>query len=42
VFRRLTDIPGEIDLVDVFRRAEDIPAHLKRPSACLVPVRNME
>jgi predicted CoA-binding protein len=36
VFRRLVDIPGEIDLVDVFRRAEHIPAHLddmlaKRP-----------
>lgn len=38
IFRRLTDIPGEVDLVDVFRRWEDIPAHLddllsKRPKA---------
>ena len=36
VFRRLTDIPGELELVDVFRRSEDIPSHLddmlaKRP-----------
>ncbi len=38
VFRRLVDIPGEIDLVDVFRRPQDIPAHLddilaKQPKA---------
>jgi hypothetical protein len=38
VFRRLVEIPGPIDLVDVFRRAEDIPPHLadiiaKRPTA---------
>jgi predicted CoA-binding protein len=28
VFRKLTDIPDEIDLVNVFRRSHDIPAHL--------------
>lgn len=36
VFRRVSDIPGPIDLVDVFRRPDDIPPHLpdlleKRP-----------
>lgn len=36
VFRKLVDVPGEIDLVNVFRRSEDISAHLddmlaKRP-----------
>ena len=38
VFRQLVDIPGEIDLINVFRRAQDIPAHIgdilaKRPKA---------
>jgi predicted CoA-binding protein len=28
VYRRLVDVPGEIDLVDVFRRPEDIDAHV--------------
>lgn len=38
VYRKLIDIPGEIDLVDVFRRPQDIDAHVddmlaKRPKA---------
>ena len=37
-YHKLSEIPGEIDMVNVFRRAEDIPAHLedilaKRPKA---------
>jgi predicted CoA-binding protein len=28
VYRRLVDVPGGIDLVDVFRRPADIPQHL--------------
>ena len=38
VYRRLVDVPGEIDLVNVFRRPKDIPPHVddiiaKRPKA---------
>ena len=29
VYRRLVDVPAPIDLVDVFRRAEDLSAHLE-------------
>src|SRR5689334_21717584 len=28
VYRKVVDVPGEIDLVDVFRRPADVPAHL--------------
>ena len=28
VYRKLVDIPGPIDMVNVFRRAQDIPPHL--------------
>jgi uncharacterized protein len=38
VYRRLIDVPGEIDLVDVFRRSHDIAGHVedmlaKKPKA---------
>jgi predicted CoA-binding protein len=38
VYRKVADVPGSIDIVDVFRRPTDIPAHLpdllaKRPRA---------
>ncbi len=29
VYRKLVDIPGEIDVVNVFRRPQDIPGHLE-------------
>jgi predicted CoA-binding protein len=28
VYRRLIDIPGDIDMVDVFRRPNDITGHI--------------
>ena len=28
VYRKLTDIPGDIDMVNVFRRPKDIPQHV--------------
>lgn len=28
VYRRVADVPGGVDLVDVFRRPQDIPPHL--------------
>ncbi len=38
VYRKVADVPGPVDLVDVFRKPGDIPAHLpdllaKRPRA---------
>lgn len=38
VYRNLADVPGEIDLLNVFRRSEDIPKHTdeileKKPKA---------
>jgi len=38
VYRQVSDVPGTVDIVDVFRRPTDIPAHLpdllaKKPGA---------
>lgn len=29
IYRRLVDVPGPIDIVNVFRRSEDIPPHVE-------------
>lgn len=29
VYRKLADVPHDIDLVNVFRRSQDVPAHLE-------------
>jgi uncharacterized protein len=28
VYRRVADVPGEVDILDVFRRPDDLPPHL--------------
>ncbi|HVE79269.1 MAG TPA: CoA-binding protein [Gemmatimonadaceae bacterium] len=38
VYRRVADVPGDVDMVNVFRRPKDIPAHVddilaKRPKS---------
>ena len=38
VYRRLVDVPGDIDIVNIFRRPEHVPPHVddiiaKRPRA---------
>jgi predicted CoA-binding protein len=49
VYRKLTEIPVNVDLVNVFRRSEDVPAHLddmlaKHPKAVWMQsgIRNAE
>ncbi len=49
VYRRLEDVPGEIDLVNVFRRSQDVAGHVedilaKKPKAVWMQsgIRNQE
>ena len=28
IYRRVSDIPGDVDMVNVFRRSKDVPAHV--------------
>ena len=34
VYRKLADVPGAVDVVDVFRRPHDLPPHLDDLIAC--------
>jgi hypothetical protein len=29
VYRKVADVPGDVDIVDVFRRPSDVPAHVE-------------
>ena len=49
VYRKVADVPGEVDIVDVFRRSEDVPPHVddilaKKPKAVWLQsgIRNAE
>lgn len=49
VYRKLAEVPGEIDLVNIFRRPQDVPAHVEdilaaRPKAIWMQsgIRNSE
>ena len=29
VYRKISDVPGDVDMVNVFRRSKDVPAHVE-------------